>query len=414
MTNPKWDHLWINARLATMREGVGPYGAIENAALAHKDGRIVFAGPMRDLPGKPQTLANHITDAKNRWITPGLIDCHTHLVFAGNRASEFEQRLNGASYESISKAGGGIMSTVRATRAASDDVLFEQSHARLQALQSEGVTTIEIKSGYGLDLETELRMLRTARRLGREMGMRVATTYLGLHALPLEGASKRSAYVAEMSSTVLRAIAKEGLADAVDAFCEIIAFTPQEAEHFFTAAKQFGLKIKLHADQLSDTNGAALAAKFGALSADHLEYTNETGIAAMAKAGTVAVLLPGAFYALRETRKPPVDAIRRHNVPIAVATDCNPGTSPTQSLLTMMSMAATLFALTPEETLAGVTRNAARALGLHDDIGTLEAGKAADYAVWPIEHPAELSYWIAGLKPDATASVGTIATHPHG
>jgi imidazolonepropionase len=404
MGTEKWDHLWINARLATMREGAGPYGAIENAALAHKGGRIVFAGLMRDLPGKSDALATEVTDAENRWITPGLIDCHTHLVFAGNRATEFEQRLNGASYESISKAGGGIMSTVRATRAASEDALHEHSRARLRALQAEGVTTIEIKSGYGLDLETELRMLRTARRLGKEEGIRVAATYLGLHALPPEGASKRSAYVAEMSGAVLRAIAKEGLADAVDAFCEGIAFTPQETEHFFNAAKQLGLKIKLHADQLSDTNGAALAAKFGALSADHLEYANETGIAAMAKAGTVAVLLPGAFYALRETRLPPVDAIRRHNVSMAIATDCNPGTSPTQSLLTMMSMASTLFALTPEETLAGVTRNAARALGLHNGIGTLEVGKAADYAVWAIEHPAELSYWIGGLKPDVIAA----------
>ncbi len=397
----KWDRLWINARLATMREGAGPYGAIEDAALAARGGRLVFAGPMRDLPGTPDALATQVLDAKNQWITPGLIDCHTHLVFAGNRASEFEQRLNGATYESIAKGGGGIMSTVRATRAASDEAIFEQSRLRLRALLREGVTTIEIKSGYGLDLETELRMLRTARRLGTETGIRVATTYLGLHALPPECANKRSAYVAVMSGAVLRAVAKEGLADAVDAFCENIAFTPQETEHFFTAAKSLGLKVKLHADQLSDTNGAALAARFGALSADHLEYANETGVAAMAKSGAVAVLLPGAFYALRETRRPPVDAIRRHKVPIAIATDCNPGTSPALSLLTMMSMASTLFALTPEEALAGVTRNAARALGLDRETGTLEIGKAADYAVWPVDHPSELSYWIGGLTPTA-------------
>jgi imidazolonepropionase len=397
-----WDHLWINARLATMREGAGAYGAIENAALAEQGGRIVFAGPMRDLPGKPGEIAQRIADAKNQWITPGLIDCHTHLVFAGNRAAEFEQRLSGVSYEAIAKAGGGIMSTVRATRAASDDALFEQARVRLSALAAEGVTTVEIKSGYGLDLDTERRMLSTARKLGPATGMRIATTYLGLHALPPD--VKRADFIAHMSGPVLDAIAHEGLADAVDAFCEGIAFTPAETERFFTAAAARGLKIKLHADQLSDTNGAALAAKFGALSADHLEYTNEAGVAAMAKAGTVAVLLPGAFYALRETKLPPVDALRRARVPIAVATDCNPGTSPVASLLTAMSMACTLFRLTPEETLAGVTRNAARALGLHAETGTLEIGKAADYAVWPVEHPAELSYWIGGLKPVARST----------
>jgi imidazolonepropionase len=406
----KWDHLWINARLATMREGKGAYGAIEAAALADKGGRIVFAGSMRDLPGKPDALATRVIEAQNQWITPGLIDCHTHLVFAGNRAPEFEQRLKGVSYEAIAKAGGGIMSTVRATRAADDEALFTQAQVRLHALFGQGVTTVEIKSGYGLDLETELRVLRVARRLGSAGAPRVMTTYLGLHALPPEFANKRAAYVAEMSGPVLRAVAAEGLADAVDAFCEGIAFTAEETAKFFAAAKALGLNVKLHADQLSDTNGAALAAKFGALSADHLEYADSAGVAAMAKAGTVAVLLPGAFFVLRETKKPPVDAFRRAKVPIAVATDCNPGTSPNLSLHNSMTMACTLFGLTPEEALAGVTRNAARALGLSAETGTLDVGKAADYAVWPIEHPAELSYWIGGsISPSAIGASAALA-----
>jgi len=405
----KWDHLWINARLATMREDAGAYGAIEDAAFADKGGRIAFAGPMRDLPDKPEALATHLMDAGNRWITPGLIDCHTHLVFAGNRAPDFEQRLKGVSYEQIAKQGGGIMSTVRATRAASDDELFAQSHARLQALLREGVTTVEIKSGYGLDRETELRILRVARRLGRESFVRVTTTYLGLHAIPPEYAARRVDYVAEMAGPTLRAVVEEGLADAADAFCEGIAFTPQETEQFFAAASAAGLKVKLHADQLSDTNGAALAAKFGALSADHLEYTDPAGVAAMAKADTVAVLLPAAFFVLRESRKPPIDAFRRAGVPMAVATDCNPGTAPTVSLHTTMAMACTLFGLTPEETLAGVTRHAARALGLEYETGTLEAGKAADYVVWPIGHPSELSYWIGSIAPHAIGCSTSLA-----
>ncbi len=406
MYGMKWDRLWINARLATMREGGGPYGAIENAALGEKAGRLVFAGVMRDLQGKPDALATHVEDARNAWITPGLIDCHTHLVFAGNRAAEFEQRLEGASYEEIAKAGGGIMSTVRATRAADEEALAAQSRTRLEALRAEGVTTVEIKSGYGLDLENERKMLRVARRIGKEAGIRVTTTYLGLHALPPDQAERRPDYVAAMSGDVLGAIADEGLADAVDAFCEGIAFTPQETEALFAAAAARGLKVKLHADQLSNTHGAALAARFGALSADHLEHTDEAGVAAMAKAGTVAVMLPGAFYVLRETKLPPVEAFRTHRVPMAVATDCNPGTSPVASLLTTMSMACTLFRLTPEEALAGVTRNAARALGLGGDTGTLEVGKAADYAVWPVDHPAELSYWIGGVKPTAVGAAG--------
>ena len=406
----KWDHLWINARLATMREGAGPYGAVEDAALADKGGRIVFAGPMRDLPDKPDALSPRVVDAKNQWITPGLIDCHTHLVFAGNRSEEFEQRLAGKSYEAIAKAGGGIMSTVRATRAASEDELYEQSLSRLHGLLRGGVTTVEIKSGYGLDQETELRMLRVARKLGAQTGVRVMTTYLGLHAIPPEYASKRGEFVNLMSGPVLRAVAAESLADAADAYLEGIAFTQDEVERFFAAAAAQGLRVKLHADQLSDTNGAALAAKFRALSADHIEYADAAGIAAMGKAGTVAVLLPGAFFVLRETRKPPVDQLRRHNVPIAIATDCNPGTSPVVSLLTTMAMACTLFGLTPEEVLAGATRNAARALGLERETGTLEVGKAADYAVWPITRPAELCYWIGALNPSAIACSAALAS----
>jgi imidazolonepropionase len=403
-----WDHLWINARLATMREGAGPYGAIEDGALGMKNGRIAYAGPRRDLPGEPKSLAREIRDADRRWITPGLIDCHTHLVFAGNRADEFDKRLNGATYEEIAKQGGGIISTVRATRTASLEELVAQALPRLQALMAEGVTTIEIKSGYGLDLETERKMLRAAKELGKRTGIRAQTTFLGLHALTPEQTKDRPAVVEGVCSSSLQAIASEHLADAVDAFCENIAFNPAETERFFAAAKAVGLKIKLHADQLSDLHGAALAAKYNALSADHLEYTNDAGIASMARAGTVAVLLPGAFYALRETRLPPLDALRRHGVPIAIASDCNPGTSPARSLLLMLSMAATLFRMTPEEALAGVTRNGAKALGLGDEIGTLDVGKAADALVWPIEHPAELSYWIGGLKPDAIIRGGAL------
>ena len=403
-----WDHLWINARLATMREGAGAYGAIDDGALGIKDGRIAFAGPSRDLPGEPKSLARDVHDAHRRWITPGLIDCHTHLVFAGNRADEFDKRLNGATYEEIAKAGGGILSTVRATRAASERELIAQSLPRLKSLMAEGVTTIEIKSGYGLDLDTERKMLRAAKDLARQTGVRVQTTLLGLHALTPEQSKDRQTTIDYACSDLLHSIASEGLADAVDAFCENIAFTPQETERFFVAAKKVGLKIKLHADQLSDLGGAAIAAKYGALSADHLEYTSEAGIAAMANAGTVAVLLPGAFYALRETKLPPVDALRRHHVPIAIASDCNPGTSPARSLLTMLSMATTLFRMTPEEALAGVTRNAARALGLAAELGTLEIGKAADALVWPIAHPAEFSYWIGGLKPDTIVRAGKL------
>lgn len=400
-----FDHLWINAKLATMREGLGPYGAIGDAALGIKERRIAFAGPMRDLSGTPSALAAAVHDAKGAWITPGLIDCHTHLVFGGDRAREFEARLNGASYEEIAKAGGGILSTVRATQAQDADGLFEAARSRLRAFQDEGVTTIEIKSGYGLTLDAEMRQLAAARRLGAGP-VRVRTTYLGLHALPADGAGRRAEYVAAVCQTFLPAVAQSGLADAVDAFCEGIAFTPDEVRQFFEAARALGLPVKLHADQLSDTGGAALAAEHRALSADHLEYTSAEGVAAMARAGTVAVLLPGAFYTLRETRLPPIAAFRAAGVPMAVASDCNPGSSPVRSLLAMMSMAATLFRLTPEETLAGVTRNAARALGLGRETGVLAPGFSADFAVWDVAHPAELCYWVGGLSPRAAMAAG--------
>jgi len=392
-----WDRLFINARLATMRENMGAYGAIEDAALGISKGRIAFAGPMRDLPGRPGDLCRFAEDVRNCWITPGLIDCHTHMVFAGNRATEFEMRLQGKSYEDIARAGGGIMSTVRATRAATDDELARSAIGRLRALAEEGVTTVEIKSGYGLDADTEIRLLRAAHRAGREAQVSMVATFLGLHALPPD--VDRKAFVTEMTGPTLTRIAQERLATAVDAFCENIAFTPDETATLFEAATRAGLRVKLHADQLSDTGGAGLAARFNALSADHLEYANEEGIAAMARARTVAVMLPAAFFFLRETKLPPMDLLRKHKVPLAVATDCNPGTAPVMSLLSAMSMAATLFRMTPEEVLAGVTRNAAKALGLGADRGTLKVGKLADVAVWPISHPAELSYWLGGLKP---------------
>lgn len=387
-----WDSLWINLRLATMVPGAVAYGAIEDGAIAIRDGRIAWVGPRADLP---TGAARETHDGGGRWATPGLVDCHTHLVFGGDRALEFEMRLGGATYEQIAQAGGGIRSTVAATRASSLEALLASARPRLMALAREGVTTAEIKSGYGLDIETELRQLRAARRLGAEGPVRVATTFLGAHALPNEFQGRQSDYVDLVAGPMLDAVAAEGLADAVDCFAERIAFTPEETARLFTAARARGLAVKLHADQLSDQGGAALAARFGALSADHLEYTSEAGAAAMAVAGTVAVLLPGAFYFLRETKLPPVDALRRHGVAIALATDANPGSSPLLSPLLVMNMAATLFRLTPEEALAGLTRNGARALGLQDRLGTLEIGKVADVALWDIERPAELVYWIA-------------------
>ena len=391
---PTWDSLWTNVNLATMTEGGAPYGAIENGALAIKDGRIAWVGAASDLPHRD---AGEVVDGAGGWLTPGLIDCHTHLVFAGDRSGEFEQRLQGVSYEEIARAGGGIARTVAATRQASHAELEGAAARRLACLIAEGVTTVEIKSGYGLDRATEIKMLEVARRLGTSQPVDVRTTFLGAHALPREYANDRAGYLDLVCAQVLPEVAKRGLADAVDAFCEGIAFTPGEVARVFETASGLGLPVKLHADQLSDLGGAALAARFGALSADHLEYASERGIQAMAGAGTVAVLLPGAFYTLRERQKPPVELLRRRGVPIALATDCNPGSSPIVSILAILNMACTLFGLTPEEALAGVSRHAARALGL-DDRGTLAVGKRADLALWRIHRPAELSYWV-GFAP---------------
>jgi imidazolonepropionase len=395
MTMPPWDHMLVDCRLATLRDDGGPYGAIEDAALAWKDGVIAFAGPQAELPDRPDALAATVESMRGAWITPGLVDCHTHLVFAGDRAAEFELRLQGASYEELARAGGGIASTVAKTRAASEDDLLAPSLHRARALVADGVTTLEIKSGYGLERDSEARMLRVARRIGAELGIGVRTTFLGAHAVPAEFAGRQSDYVDEVCIHMLPAIAQQGLADAVDAFCEGIGFTPSETRRVFETARALGLPVKLHADQLSDLGGAALAAEFGALSADHIEYTSEAGVRAMAQAGTVAVLLPGAFYTLRETRLPPLAALRAHGVPLAIATDLNPGTSPLLSLRQAMNMACTLFRLTPEAALRGVTTNAARALGLSDR-GTLEIGRCADVVAWDVAHPAELSYWIGG------------------
>lgn len=383
--------VWRNARLATMSEVSPGLGVVSAGVVAARDGRIVHAGPEAGLPDD-RLRGAEVIDCEGRLVTPGLIDCHTHLVYAGNRANEFEMRLAGATYEEVAKAGGGIVSSVKALRAASEDELVRQSLPRLDALIGEGVTTIEIKSGYGLDLESEAKSLRAARRMTNERNVTVRTTFLGAHALPPEAKGDKDAYIDLVANDMLPAIAAEGLADAVDGFCEGIAFSPEQIARMFDKAKALGLPVKLHADQLSNLHGAALAARFGALSADHLEYTDEGGAVAMAEAGTVAVILPGAFYFIRETKKPPVELFRRHGVKMAVATDSNPGTSPLTSLLLTMNMAATLFGMTVEECLAGVTREAALALGLQDEVGTLAAGKWADLAIWDVESPAELVY----------------------
>ncbi|MEE8371779.1 MAG: imidazolonepropionase [Sphingomonadales bacterium] len=379
-----------------MQEDAGAYGAIEDAALAVKDGRIAYLGPMSKLPDFPLKLADSVKLGSGAWITPGLIDCHTHLIFAGNRADEFEMRLEGASYEEIAKAGGGILSTVAATRAASAQDLVEAAAGRLQSLMRDGVTTVEVKSGYGLETETELKMLRAAGALSRQLPLRIEPTFLGAHALPPEWDGDADGYIDLVSEEMLPQIKNEGLATAVDAFLETIAFNNNQIERLFKAAKRLDFRLKLHADQLSNSRGAALAASYGALSADHLEHTSASGIAAMAEAGTVAVLLPGAYYTLRETKSPPIAGFRKAGVPMAIASDANPGSSPSLSLRLMMNMAATLFGLSPEEALAGVTRNAARALGLGAEIGTLEVGKRADLAIWNITRPAELTYWLGG------------------
>ncbi|MGO4501313.1 MULTISPECIES: imidazolonepropionase [unclassified Dyella] len=391
---PRWDSLLINATLATFA-GDKPYGLIEHGAIAMHQGCIAWVGPEASLPGDASSLASQVEDLGGAVVTPGLIDCHTHLVFGGNRAHEFDLRLNGATYEEIARAGGGIVSTVKATRAASEDELFAQALPRGHALMADGVTTLEIKSGYGLDLETERRMLRVARRLGKALGITVRTSFLGLHALPPEYREDRETYVSLVCDEMLPALAADGLVDAVDAFCENIGFTLEETRRVFDRATQLGLPVKLHAEQLSDLDGAALVARYHGLSADHLEYLSDSGMRAMTAAGTVAVLLPGAFYALRETKLPPIAGLREHGVAMAVATDCNPGTSPLLSLRLAAGMACTLFRLTPEEALRGVTVHAARALGLSDR-GTLAPGQRADLAVWNVNQPAELCYWIGG------------------
>ena len=388
-----WDNVWFDARLVTLAGDHG-LGIVEGGAIAAEGGRIVFAGAQSELPVGWD--ARERVSLDGRLVTPGLIDCHTHIVYGGSRAREFEMRLAGASYEEIARAGGGILSTVKATRAASVDELVVTALPRLDRLIGEGVTTVEVKSGYGLEDAAETRILQAARRLGRERAVHIVTTYLGAHASPPEFADKDT-YIEAVCAAIPK-LAREKLADAVDAFCEGIAFSPAQVARVFAAAKAAGLPVKLHADQLSNLHGAKLAAEHGALSADHLEYTDDGGAAAMAKAGTVAVLLPGAFYVLRETKKPPVDAFRRHGTRMALATDCNPGTSPVTSLLLTMNMGATLFGLTVDEAIAGVTREAAHALGLQNDIGTLTPGKWCDLAIWDVDAAAELVYRI-GFNP---------------
>ncbi len=381
-----WDSIWTNANLATMTED--GYGIIEQAAIAVQNGKIVWLGKQSDCPENP---AKNTYDVAGKWITPGLIDCHTHLIWGGSRAREFEQRLQGASYEEIAKEGGGILSTVKATRQATEDELYEAARPRLQNLMREGVTALEIKSGYGLDTDTEEKMLRVATRLRDETGMSIQRTFLGAHALPPDYKDKPDDYITLICEDMLPALHKKGLVDTVDAFCENIGFTTAQTERVFQKAQDLNLPVKLHAEQLSNQGGTALAARYKALSADHLEYLDEDGVKAMAESGTIAVLLPGAFYFLRETKMPPIDLLRQHNVPIAIATDLNPGSSPAHSLLLMLNMACTLFRLTPEDALAGVTKNAAKALGLPDR-GQLKEGMAADFALWDIKEPAELAY----------------------
>ena len=387
--------LFRNAQIATMTPGKS-YGLIENGAVVISADRIKWVGAEKELPDEFAGLQGK--NLEGRLVTPALIDCHTHLVYGGSRATEFELRLNGASYEEISRNGGGILSTVTATRNASENELLAQSLPRLDALLSEGVATIEIKSGYGLDIETEIKMLRVARQLGKERSVRVKTSFLGAHAIPPEFSGKADAYIDFVCEEVLPAVHYENLADAVDGFCENIAFSPNQISRVFEKAKSFGLPVKLHAEQLSNLGGARLAAKYGALSADHLEFLDQTGVEVMGESGTVAVLLPGAFYTLHETQLPPLDSLRKAEVPIAIATDCNPGSSPLTSILLCMNMACTLFRMTPEEALCGVTIIAAQALGIGDEVGTIEVGKKAELAVWNVDQPAELAYR-AGFNP---------------
>ena len=397
------DGIWRNATLATIAPGLPGLGIVDRGLVACRDGLIVYAGPEA---GAPPLEAASDFDCAGRLITPGLVDCHTHLVYAGSRAQEFEQRLNGISYEEIAREGGGILSTVNATRAASETQLVDESLPRLDALLGEGVTTLEIKSGYGLTLEHERKQLRVARQLARERRVTVCTTFLGAHALPPEFAGRADDYITEVCGVMLPALIRDGLVDAVDVFCEKIGFTREQTKRVFNAAAVQGVRVKLHAEQLSDMQGAELAAAFRALSADHLEHADESGVRAMAQAGTTAVLLPGAFYFLRETRVPPIELLRRFRVPMALATDCNPGTSPVTSLLLILNMAATLFRMTVEECLIGVTRAAAQALGMSARIGTLEAGKQCDLAIWNVAQPAELVYRLGSRALHARVRMG--------
>lgn len=402
-----WDRLWLGGHLATLDPRSPGYGEIEEGALATRGDRIVWLGREEDLPEAPRVCAREVHDLGGRWMTPGLIDCHTHLVFGGNRSGEFEARLEGTSYEDIARQGGGIRATMRATREAGEDVLFRTASRRLQLLTAEGVTTVEIKSGYGLDTETELAMLRVARRLGESPSVDVQTTLLAAHAVPPEFEGRRGDYLAVIREKMLPRAIAEGLVDAVDAFCEEIAFTPAECRQVLRAGKEAGLGLRLHADQLTDQGGAALAAELGARSADHLEHTSVAGVRRMAEAGTAAVLLPGAYFVLRETRQPPVRAFREEGVAVALATDLNPGSSPVNSLLLTLGLGCTLFGLTPREALQGVTVRAAEVLGMGGDRGILEAGKRADLAIWEVAHPRELSYWLgrnpcSGVVKDGT------------
>src|SRR4051795_306388 len=387
-----WDRLLVDCRIATLEEAPGnPLGLVDNGAIGIADGKIVRVGKRTELAG---FRAKEVVALGGAWVTPGLVDCHTHLVFGGTRADEHAMRRAGASYEEIAKAGGGIASTVKRTAAATDDELLEQSRRRLHALMGAGCTTVEIKSGYGLDPKSELRLLKIASELGEGEAVRIVPTLLALHAVPADQRDRRAHYVSEIVDKLIPAAAKQGIATSVDAFCDTIAFTPQEVERVFKAAAHHGLRVRLHVEQLSNSQGAALAAQYRALSADHLEYLDEAGAKAMASAGTVAVLLPGAFYALQEKKKPPLALLRKHKVPIAIATDCNPGTSPLLSPTLAMNMACTLFGLTPEEALAGMTINAARALGLAHAVGSIAAGKQADLCVWAIQSLSELGYWV--------------------
>jgi imidazolonepropionase len=388
-----FDTVYRNLNVATMKEGETPYGALRDAAIGIKDGRLAFVGAESHLPANHS--AGEIIDCAGEWALPGFVDCHTHLVFGGNRAAEFEMRMHGASYEEIARAGGGILSTVKATRAASTEDLAANATKRLKQLKADGVTTVEIKSGYGLTLDDEMKMLEAAKQAADACGVGLSRTFLGAHALPPEFAGNSAGYIEHICTVMIPAIAEAGVADAVDAFCEGIGFSADETRQVFEAAKAHGLKIKLHAEQLSDLGGAALAAEFGALSADHLEYVNADGVKAMGEAGTVAVLLPGAFYTLGETKRPPVEMMRSKGVDMALATDMNPGSSPVGSLQLMLHMGCTLFGMTAEEALAGITRNGAKALGLSDR-GTLEVGKRADLVFFDIESPAELAYWVGG------------------